>query len=300
MNKKKNLILALFILLASFLIAGKVTFAFSFAVVGDSRGSGGSRNSDLGKAVRQIAKKTQGPVFPLGDEVNSCYGDLKCSKDFKKWKMAMGNLLSRTYPIMGNHDRSNGKADATWQKSFSNLPENGPDGFQKLTYSFDYGEGHFVILDSERPGHKINQVQRDWLENDLTNNTQKYTFVFFHEPAFAISKEVSDALDAFPVERNAFWSIIDKHNVTAVFVGHEHLYGRKKIGSSIFPGAQNTIYQFTVGNTDVAKWDQARAGLSEYSYQGHTFVIVSADNNQITVNLYKVGGKLVNSFSFSK
>jgi hypothetical protein len=274
---------------------------FSFAVIGDSRGSiGNSKHPALKAAANQIAKKTSGPVFPLGDEVNSCYGDAKCIKDFKQWKKMMGKLISRTYPIVGNHDRTNGKADTTWQNTFS-LPQNGPEGFKDLTYSFDYQDAHFVVLDSEKPSmHLIDSSQRDWLDQDLTNNTKKYTFVFYHEPAFAISREVSDSLDFMPSERDALWNILDKHNVTAVFNGHEHLYGRKKIDSGVYPAAQNTIYQFTVGNTDVKKADKPKAGLSAYSYTGKSFAIVKVDATNITVNLYTIAGNLINSFSFTK
>lgn len=292
-------LLALLILTLWAPISAKANF--SFAVIGDSRGSiGNNKHPALKKAASQISSKTSGPVFPLGDEINSCHGDSRCARDFRNWKHQMGKLVSHTYPIVGNHDRTNDLADSTWQKTFS-LPENGPEGYKELTYSFDYQDAHFVVLDSEKPSmHLIDSTQRDWLDQDLTNNTKKYTFVFYHEPAFAISREVSDSLDFMPSERDALWNIIDKHNVTAVFNGHEHLYGRKKINSGVYPAAQNTIYQFTVGNTDVKKPDKPNTGLSSYSYTRKSFAIVKVDDTNITVNLYTVAGKLVNSFSFTK
>lgn len=277
------------------------TFAsFSFAVVGDSRGSTGGPNDLFRTALKNIAQKTDGPIFSLGDLVNGCDGDSNCVNKFKAWRGMWGNLISRDYPIVGNHDRSNAQADQTWQKMFP-LPDNGPAGYKQLAYSFDYEDGHFVILDSEKPKeHVINKTQRDWLSQDLASSKKKYNFVFYHEPAFCVSRD-NDGLPVHASERNFFWNIIDKYNVTAVFNGHEHLFARKKIDRSVYSREKNTIYQFTVGNTDVDKPDRAKAGLSQYNYRGKSFAIVTVtDDAKIIVELYTVYGQIVNRFTFSK
>jgi len=296
----KKAITTLFILALALLSFPNISLAsFSFAVIGDSRGSISGRTGLLKTAVTQIAQKTDGPIFPMGDEVNSCKGDLKCKRDFQHWRSLWGKIISRNYSVVGNHDRSNSGSDKTWQDLFP-LPENGPAGFKRLTYSYDYGDGHFVVLDSEKPAeHVINKVQRDWLDKDLDKTNKTYTFVFYHEPAFNISRD-NDGLVMDKDQRDAFWKIIDKHNVTAVFNGHEHLYGRKKITSKVFPGEKNTIYQITVGNTDVNQADTPKSGLSDYAYKGKSFLIVTVNNHKITLNLYSLFGKLINSYTFTK
>lgn len=298
MKKISQLFLVLALLLGGFPSLSQASF--SFAVVGDSRGSTGGRNDLFRTALKNIAQKTDGPIFSLGDLINGCDGDANCVNKFRAWRGMWGNLISRNYPIVGNHDRSNSKADSTWQKLFP-LPQNGPAGFKSLVYSFDYDAGHFVILDSEKPKeHLINKTQRDWLSRDLADSKKKYNFVFYHEPAFCISRD-ADGLEAVPAERNAFWNVIDKYNVTAVFNGHEHIYARKKIDSSVYPRAKHVIFQFTVGNTDVDKPDRAKPGLSQYNYRGKSFAIVKVgDDGKIAVELYTVYGKLVNRFTFSK
>jgi hypothetical protein len=201
-------------------------------------------------------------------------------------------LASVTYLIQGNHDRTGEeKADSAWQEVF-NLPTNGPAGYSELTYSFDFKNSHFVILDSEKPEERlINGEQRSWLERDLSRNKKEKTFVFFHEPAYPVSNKITESLDANPGERDALWAILNKYKATAVFVGHEHIHSRRKI---------NNLYQFGFGNTESFNHDLPKPGVAEYSYQGQHFGLVEIKDSQITVKVYSVDGKILNSFIFEK
>jgi cytolysin (calcineurin-like family phosphatase) len=229
--------------------------------------------------------------------------------DYKLWKNIAKPILPITYEVVGNHDRIVGnkkyseqtKADQSWQNYFT-LPTTGPAGYDEFTYSFDVGNSHFVVLDTEKPKeHKIGQDQLDWLEKDLAANQKDNTFIFYHEPAFPMSYKIGQSLDVHKNYRDALWTIIDKYNVTAVFNGHEHIFSRQSIESDDFPAAKNEIYQFIIGNTDaLEKQDVVIGSQVDYYHKGHNFVMVNVDGKEITVNLFSVDGELVNSFNFSK
>jgi len=181
-------------------------------------------------------------------------------------------------------------ADAVWQKEF-NLPTNGPAGFSELAYSFDYGNSHFVVLDSEKPKeHIVNDVQRAWLERDLSANKKENTFVFFHEFAYQVSQNLKDGLDADTGERDQFWNILKKYNVKYVFNGHAHLFSEKKIGN---------IYQIVEGDTDSTDDDFPLAGFADYAYKGKAFSVVQVDGGKINLKLYSVDGNLIKSLDLS-
>ena len=140
---------------------------FSFAIFGDTKEFGANDpNGNLEKAVAQVKDLDLKAVFVMGDLIKSC-GD-GCENKFNDWKSVMAPILSKTYEVVGNHDRTGGDSDdAVWQKVF-NLPQNGPAGYKELVYSFDIGNSHFAVLDSEKPKTTIiNSVQRDWLDKDL-------------------------------------------------------------------------------------------------------------------------------------
>jgi predicted phosphodiesterase len=263
---------------------------FSFAVVGDTQYFKAGSNGSFQKAAANIKKMNVDIVMSVGDLVSSCSGSA-CAGKLNSWKSVWGNLASKTYPTQGNHDRTGGKsADGAWQSVF-NLPTNGPEGYSELVYSFDFQNSHFVVLDSDNPEeHLINGEQRAWLERDLTANKKENTFVFFHEPAYPVSSKISESLDVKSGDRNALWNILTAHKVTAVFNGHEHIHNRRKI---------NGIYQFVFGNTNAFNHDMPSPGVAEYAYQGENFGIVRIEDKKITVEVYTIGGKLLDSFTFS-
>lgn len=265
---------------------------FSFAVVGDSKVfSAGNPNGNLEKAVKSIKSQNPNLVFAMGDLISSCDGGSKCEGKYNDWKSVMDGLLSKTYEVVGNHDRTGGGgADAVWQKEFS-LPTNGPDGYSELAYSLDYGNSHFVVLNSEKPKeHIVNDVQRAWLEKDLEANKKENVFVFWHEPAYQASQNAKDGLDADPGERDALWNLLKKYNVKYVFNGHAHLFSEKKIGN---------IYQIVEGDTDSTDDDFPLAGFADYAYKGKAYSLVQVDGTKVTLNLYSVDGNLIKTLELN-
>ena len=260
------------------------------------------------KAVKQIEKMKPDLVMTVGDLVQSCNDTDKCM-DYKMWKNIAKPILPITYEVVGNHDRIVGNksdsqksvADQAWRNYFS-LPTNGPSGYDEFTYSFDMGNSHFIVLDTEKPKeHEISQDQLDWLEKDLAVNQKDNTFVFYHEPAFPMSYKIGQSLDVNKNYRDALWTIIDKYNVTAVFNGHEHIFSRQSIEADDFSSAKNEIYQFIIGNTDALERQDVTIGPQvDYYHKGHDFIMVDVNGKEITINLFSVDGELVNSFSFSK
>jgi hypothetical protein len=250
--------------------------------------------------MASIRKLNPDMIFAVGDLVSSCDAYDACSKDYRDWKNIVGSLMPKTYATQGNHDRTgDDKTDNIWRTSF-NFPANGPSGFSEQVYSFDFKNTHFVVLDSDKPKeHLVNGEERAWLEKDLATDKKDNTFVFFHEPAFPVSSKVGESLDKEPAERNALWQILDKYNVAGVFNGHEHIISRRKIGSSVFSGATNSIYQFVFGDTDSFDHDLPDPGIVEYANQGQgRFGLVKVNGKEITVEVHAPDGSLLNTFSF--
>lgn len=267
--------------------------SFSFAIIGDTQKFDPDKtDGGLQQAVKNITSKNVDVVMTEGDLLGSCGGDDKCEKGLTQWKDALGSLYSKTYEMMGNHDRSGGeKADTLWQKFFD-LPQNGPEGYKELAYSFDFKNSHFIVLNSEKPSeHAVDKTQRDWLEQDLANNKKDNTFVFFHEPAYPVKHKISSSLDADPTDRDALWKILKDHKVTGVFNGHEHIVSRRAVDG---------VYQFVFGNTDSSDHELPDAGVAEYSYKGETFGLVDVKGEKTTVSVYSVDGNSLNTFDIPK
>ena len=110
-------------------------------------------------------------------------------------------------------------------------PDNLTTDQSKLSYSFDWQNLHFAIVNTDPVGEE-SSAPAAWLAADRAaaagRGATKF-FVFGHKPAYTYvyaPGEAGAGLDATPtttVKRNAFWSVIEHYHAT-YFSGHEHTY----------------------------------------------------------------------------
>lgn len=134
------------------------------------------------------------------------------------------------YSTIGNHETMT-TGGVPYFDIFT-LPRNGeaggiPSGTEAY-YSFDYGNVHFICLDSEKASRAINGAMYNWLETDLQANTQDWTVVFFHQPPYSKGSHDSDDLLETKIRdmRQNFTPLFDQYGVDFVFSGHSHAYER--------------------------------------------------------------------------
>ena len=140
---------------------------------------------------------------------------------------------------IGNHDvKSEGKDVFTRGTGF---PDNGPDSQKKYAYSFDTGNAHFVVLNSEATEENMIK-QAEWLEADLAKSKKKWKVAMFHRPAYH-TEAGRDKLIEYT--QTYFAPILEKQGVDLVLVGHDHVYARTypmKQGQPLKNGERGTLY----------------------------------------------------------
>lgn len=134
-------------------------------------------------------------------------------------------------------------------------PENGQAGGvasnTKLYYSFDYGNIHFVSINSELQTWTLTSSNPmfDWLRQDLQANTKEWVICYFHQPPYSKGSHDSDdfwELLMANMRRNAL-PILEQYGVDLVLCGHSHVYERSKLikghtgNSSSFSNATHAI-----------------------------------------------------------
>ena len=180
----------------------------------------------------------------LGDLVN-------LGTDEKQWQMYFDGFggACETIPnmsILGNHEARAGVAGKNFRLHFNN-PDNGHsalggltkndfaetytkelvDNFAESVYSFDYGNAHFVALNTgsdwaaSTDGVKLVKAQLAWLENDLYNSNAKWNIVMVHRPVY-------DCFD--PEAEGSLATVLDgvlsEYGVDLVLQAHEHYIAR--------------------------------------------------------------------------
>jgi len=95
----------------------------------------------------------------------------------------------------------------------------------RLTYSFDDGKTHFVIVDTDPTGFDWN-VPVDWIASDVAaakTAGAKHVFALGHKPAYAFALNATDGLVA-GFTRDAFWSTLEGAQAEAMIAAHNHVW----------------------------------------------------------------------------
>ncbi len=146
-------------------------------------------------------------------------------------------LLRQTvaWSCIGNHETySTGDLNNFPYLNIFSPPVNGeaggePSGTKKY-FSFDYGNIHFVSLDSMTVSRATGGAMYQWLERDLMANTKDWLIVFFHHPPYTKGSHDSDNGNTFDPElvqmRENFLPLLESYGVDLVLGGHSHIYER--------------------------------------------------------------------------
>jgi acid phosphatase type 7 len=217
------------------------------AAYGDC-GQGNDGQKQMSAQVQKYLKNEHVDTWLLlGDNAYE-YG-IKSEYQNKFFNIYQNALLKNSvlWPTLGNHDW----ADRTWPSVYGQypsyfdlftLPTNGESGGvpskSEAFYSFDYGNVHFVTLDTYGPGADgkfmwdLDSESTKWLIADLAANKLEWTIVYFHYPPYSKGSHDSDNLANKPVEkpltyiRERITPILEKYKVDLVLSGHSHSYER--------------------------------------------------------------------------
>lgn len=164
-------------------------------------------------------------VVNLGDFVNDCTND-EWNWYGETFQKANTNLT--LVPVAGNHEGNpTNKLNPGWFANMFNLKagEGATNGVNGVYYSYDYGNAHFCIINSNDM-YPMTQMQRNWIINDLTNSTAVWKFVLIHRAAYSAGKNINKP-DTIAM-RETIIDIVDQTDVDVVLSGHDHMYFRTK------------------------------------------------------------------------
>jgi hypothetical protein len=206
-------------------------------------------------------------------------------------------LLKQTvlWPAPGNHEYAD---DGTRQNdhnvsyySVFSMPVNGEAGGvasnTKSYYSFNYGNIHFISLDSygkESNSYRLYDTlgpQVVWLKKDLAANTQQWTILFWHHPPYTMGSHNSDTETELVKIRQNLIRILDRFKVDLVLCGHSHCYERSKLmkghygGESTFSSSTHNLSNSTA-NYDGTAGSCPYVKSSASSYNGTVYVVAGS------------------------
>ncbi len=205
----------------------------------------------------------------LGDNAYSSGTDAEYQSNF--YNIYQGNLTKNhvLWPAPGNHDYANSSArqadHAIPYYDMFTLPSTGQAGGvasnTEAFYSYNYGNVHFVALDSygwETGSTRLYDTlgpQAVWLKRDLAANRQPWVIVYFHHPPYTKGSHNSDTEPELINMRQNIVPILERYKVDLVLNGHSHSYERSLLINGHY-GVVNTFNPATHAlSTSSAKYN---------------------------------------------
>jgi len=200
-------------------------------VLGDA-GTGTSNQTNVRNAFYTwTGSTTPKLVLELGDNAYNSGLD----SEFQAKVFDIYGSLMRKVPFwscLGNHetDQSTSYVNSYPYFSIYSLPTaaecGGVASGTEHYYSFDYGNIHFICLDSMTASRSATGAMATWLNSDLAANTARWTIAFFHHPPYTKGSHDSDTETPLVEMRANLLPILEQGGVDLVLSGHSHSYER--------------------------------------------------------------------------
>lgn len=188
----------------------------AWILLGDnSYGSG--RDAEFQSNFFNIYKETLLPKYPLYPSPgNHDYGDADSAKELVRKNHEISYYQNFTMPVDGE--------------------AGGLASHHKEWYSYDYGNIHFLSLDSygiEEEKYLMSDTlgpQVEWVKKDLAANKNKgWVIAYWHHPPYTMGSHNSDNSDDLVAIRENFIRILERNGVDLILCGHSHDYERSKL-----------------------------------------------------------------------
>jgi hypothetical protein len=264
---------------------------YHFVMAGDSRGG----TDDIAKNIERLAAMEARMWFFNGDMTNG-----GTQLEWDAWWEAMAPLLAGKVlmPVQGNHE-----IFANLYYDQMELPK-APDlraEYQEHAWSVDFGNAHFVGLDSNTDSAVVDQVA--WLDADLASARQDpdidWIFVMFHHAAYSASNHGSS-----PRVQEHWVPLFEKHSVDVVWNGHDHNYERTKPirGGEVVGVGEGVVYVVAGGFYSPA-YGNGYEWWTETSTHGDkgNYVHVELDGNTLHATAWSGDGtEIIDEFTLTK
>ena len=155
---------------------------------------------------------------------------------WNEWFSRIRPMITRipVAPVLGNHETYTTDWKVRMPQAYLHyfqLPGGASEAYRNQFYSFDYGDVHFTVLNTQtremdqfQPG--MLQEQLAWCKADLAKTNKKWRIVLMHKDVlqYGFQTRKTPREEGFSKEGKIFMPLFDKYGVDAVLTAHLHTY----------------------------------------------------------------------------
>ncbi|WP_149244057.1 metallophosphoesterase [Dyadobacter sp. 32] len=218
---------------------------YRFGVYGDCGTNSAIQAKTRDQMLKYLGDNYLNTWLLLGDNAYGFGTDTEYQSNF--FNHYKDSFMKRTplYPSPGNHDYNNDNFDrqndhkVPYYDVFS-MPTQGEAGGKasetQAFYSYDYGNVHFLSLDSYGREDQATRLydtlgrQVQWIKADLAANQNKeWVIAYWHHAPFSQGSRNSETDPEMTAIRENFIRILERYGVDLIICGHSHIYERSRL-----------------------------------------------------------------------
>ena len=155
---------------------------------------------------------------------------------WNEWFTRIGPMSTRipAAPVLGNHETYTMDWKVRVPQAYLHyfqLPEGAPEAYKNQFYSFDYGDVHYVVLNTQMREMKdfypnLLQDQLAWFKADMEKSKKKWNVVLMHKDVlrYGFLTRKTPREEGFSEEGKVLMPLFDKYKVDVVLTAHLHTY----------------------------------------------------------------------------
>ena len=231
------------------------------------------------------------------------------------WLAGVGGIIDRLplAPVMGNHETYTIDWKVRWPKAYLAefaVPDNGSRDFSRCFYSFDWGDVHFIILNTQfdeinesRPG--LFDEQLAWLHRDAAQSRQKWKIVLMHKDILAYaSRSRPDRTPGIHEIGRMLMPAFDELGIDLVLTAHHHTYRRRGHLYNFAPADHGPIYIATGVAGDIrfpSRWlDHPLDQFAAPQPETDNYLTLEADARRLRLQCFLPDGTKIDDTEITK
>ncbi|HEY5630590.1 MAG TPA: metallophosphoesterase, partial [Nitrososphaeraceae archaeon] len=250
---------------------------FSFATAGDW-----GSDSNARQTADNIISHHEPLVIGLGDY---CY----CGSDSGWWNSVVSPLHSIMFRgSSGNHEFEDSHGATDLLKAI---------GQPSWTYSFNYKNVHFVLLDEDGSTPSASTLDKD-LATARADPAIKWIVVAFHEPIYTSPSDHAPDENGI---KSTVLPLIDKYHVDLVLQAHNHNYQRSVPLKADHQDPSGSVYMVVgTGGQDFYKLNGQASYMTKQFTGIHGFLNVDVSDTTLNGSFIANDGTIKDTFTINK
>jgi hypothetical protein len=231
------------------------------------------------------------------------------------WFDVVSDMIARipVVTLLGNHETYDKDWKVRMPEAYLHLfalPRIDREKYQNQFYSFDYGDVHFVVLNTQSQEladfePSLDEDEVAWFKEDMAKTTKKWKIVLMHKDPlqYGFANRPEPREEGFSPEGRLWMPLFDQYGVDAVLSAHLHTYRDRGHIRNFQRDESGPLYLITgvAGNVQYpGLWKQH--SLDEYvapQPETDNYMTLEATDDSLTFRSFLPDGQLLEEKSIS-